>query len=488
MIDQQKLEFYAFIGYTYLLMKKIYAVFLVTLIAAFLVASCSPGNGTPAPKVTATPAASTPTSTKVAPTATEIPEITADPSALKGLQIQFMHPWSGTTAELMTKMVDEFNQTNSWGIHVILIEPGSAGQVTSDLASDIATGNQPSMVAAPVDVLLKLNASENVIEDLNPYMYFRDWGFTSAELADFDSTYLKQDAVNGFQYAFPAQRTAVMMFYNSSWANELGFSKPPSTFEDFRQQSCAANAAMKKDADSTNDGLGGWIVNTEGLVTYSWWTGTNTVLVTDGKYTFNTPAASTAFESIHDLYTTGCAWIPRAQTSYEYFAKRQALFYSAYLQDILPQIQALVANGSTDTWTLIPFPSIGTQRVVVDGPSYAVLKTTPEKQLASWLFIRWLSSPTQQVRMLQSSLTLPLSKSISDQLLNSPTMPQQWKDAVTVIVNPDPVPSDPNWSLARTILEDAGWQLFKTTLTNADIPALLSQMDSTFAELKDRQP
>ncbi|HBF40302.1 MAG TPA: hypothetical protein DDW19_00540 [Anaerolineaceae bacterium] len=469
-------------------MKKIITPILVTLILALLITACAPRNITPSAAISATPATAVPTATKVVSTATEIPAITADPATLKGLQIQFMHPWSGKTAEEMAKLTDEFNQTNDWGIHVIVQEPGSSGQVASELASDIASGNQPALVAAPVDVLLKLNQSEKVIEDLNPYLFSMDWGLASAELADLVAAYMQQDSVNGFQYAFPAQRTAVMMFYNSTWARELGFSRAPATFADFRQQSCAANAAMKKDSDSNNDGLGGWIVNTEGLITYSWWTGFNSVLVTDGKYTFDTPAASTAFEGVHDLYTTGCAWIPRVLTSYDYFAKRQALFYSAYLQDILPQIQALAANGSPDAWTLIPFPSSGTQRVVVEGPSYAVLKTTPEKQLASWLFIRWLSSPDQQVRLLQSSLTLPLSKSVRDQLLNSPNTPQQWKDAVTAIANPVPVPSDPNWSLARTILEDASWQLFKTTLTNADIPALLSQMDSTFAELKDRQP
>lgn len=465
-------------------MKKIARSFLVSLFALSLIAACAPGTIPPSASVAPSTPTTNPTATKADPTATEIPEITTDPASLQGLQIQFMHPWSGDTAKEIAKMVDEFNQSNQWGIHVITQEPGSAGEVSAELS----TGSRPALVAAPMDVLLHEDASSDSFVDLNPYLHSKTWGLTETELADFNPVFLQQDALNGRQFGFPAQRTAVMMFYNLTWAHQLGFSSPPATFEDFRTQSCAANSAMKKDADATNDGLGGWIVSTEGLVTFSWWVNFNVPLFTSNTYTFDTPAAQKAFENEHALFTSGCAWIPRLQNSYDYFANRQALFYSGYLQDIVPQLQAFESQGKTDSWTLVPFPSDQLQKVVVEGPSYAILKTTPEEQLAAWLFIRWLSAPSQQQRLVQTSLTLPLSLSVSTALLNSPAMPQPWKDAVNLVPTLQPVPSDPNWALARTILEDATWQLFKTTLTNADIPMLLSQMDSTFTDLKDRKP
>ena len=482
------LELFAFIGYTYFPMKKIARSFLVLLILLSLIAACAPA--TPRPSATNPPVTFSPSTvpSRAVPTATSLPEITTNPSSLQGLQIQFMHPWSGDTASEIAGMVDEFNQSNSWGIHVITQQPGSAGQVSAELASSLATGNQPAMVAATMDALLSENAASDAFVDLNPYLYSNKWGLSAADLADFDALFLQQDALNGMQFGFPAQRTAVMMFYNRTWAQQLGFSSPPGTFEEFRTQSCAANSAMKKDTDTTNDGLGGWIVSTEGLVTYSWWVNFNVQLVSSNIYAFDTPAAQKAFENEHTLLTAGCAWIPRAQTSYDYFANRQALFYSGYLQDIVPQLQAFESQGKTDTWTLIPFPADQAQKVVVEGPSYAILKTTPEKQLAAWLFIRWLSATSQQQRLVQASLTLPLSQSVRTALLSSPALLQPWKDGVNSVPSLQPVPSDRNWELARTILEDATWQLFKTNLSNADIPMLLSQMDSTFTDLKDRKP
>ncbi len=338
-----------------------------------------------------------------------------------------------------------------------------------------------------MDTLLKINTSEPAIVDLNPYVFSSSWGMTSEELADFNPIFLEQDLVKGFRYGFPAQRSTVMMFYNSTWAKELGFSSPPETPQDFQSQACAAFQALKNDSDSSNDGLGGWIVNTEGLVTYSWLVNFNTAIFANGNYTFTSPAAQTTFETIHGLLTSGCAWIPRQATPYDYFAARQALVYSGYLQDILPQIKANSIAGTSDIWTVIPFPSTQEQQVVAEGPSYAVMKSTPEKQLAAWLFVRWMSSTDHQARIIQTSGSLPLSTRVKDQLMRSGSMTQQWKDAVGSATQFVTVPSDPNWQLAKTILEDAGWQLFKTNLVKSDIPALLDQMDSTFIELKDRK-
>jgi len=52
----------------------------------------------------------------------------------------------------------------------------------------------------------------------------------------------------------------------------LGFLAPPSTDEEVRDQMCAANASFLKDDDTTNDGLGGWLINTDPVAMLSWLT------------------------------------------------------------------------------------------------------------------------------------------------------------------------------------------------------------------------
>ena len=63
--------------------------------------------------------------------------------------------------------------------------------------------------------------------------------------------------INGRRLGIPAQRTAYVLFYNQTWANELGLSNPPRTPQEFKRQSCAAATANQQDED-----IGGWILDT----------------------------------------------------------------------------------------------------------------------------------------------------------------------------------------------------------------------------------
>lgn len=52
----------------------------------------------------------------------------------------------------------------------------------------------------------------------------------------------------------------------------------------------------------------------------------------------------------------------------------------------------------------------------VYGGSLAVCKSTPEQQLAAWLFIKWFTEPEQQERWVQGSNYFPVRKSTARQL------------------------------------------------------------------------
>jgi ABC-type glycerol-3-phosphate transport system substrate-binding protein len=47
----------------------------------------------------------------------------------------------------------------------------------------------------------------------------------------------------------------------------------------------------------------------------------------------------------------------------------------------------------------------------VQGPSFSLLRSTPEKQLAAWLFLKWFTEPGQQARWARtfSALSVRLS-------------------------------------------------------------------------------
>jgi ABC-type glycerol-3-phosphate transport system substrate-binding protein len=49
--------------------------------------------------------------------------------------------------------------------------------------------------------------------------------------------------------------------------------------------------------------------------------------------------------------------------------------------------------------------------VNVYGASVAVCRTSPQQQLAAWLFLKWLTEPAQQARWVRASNYFPVRKS-----------------------------------------------------------------------------
>jgi len=296
-------------------------------------------------------------------------------------------------------------------------------------------------------------------------------------------TFWNQDEVNGYRYGIPAERTAKVLIYNKTWANELGFSNPPTTMDDFQTQVCAAHTALKQDSDSTNDGLGGWIVDTDALTTASWAVAFGAPLQTDGKMTFSTPGTVNAMSYLRNLLDLGCAWNSKDSSPYSYFASRQALVYSADLQDIPLQQATLNIAGSKDEWMIIPYPTQGKTFILTQGPSYAILATSAEKRLASWLFIRWMSNADHIGSLVKASTTLPLGEKIIPYAIELEDSYPQWTEAVNLLQDAQLPPVDANWTTAKMIWEDAGWQLFKMDVKADQISDLTKQMDQTYSDL-----
>jgi ABC-type glycerol-3-phosphate transport system substrate-binding protein len=191
------------------------------------------------------------------------------PAALKGYKSISYTRGQGPQQEL-ERMVDQFNQTNEWGIHVIQIAPGSAAMEISKTWEGIANQQAPNVIATPLSFLLAIDEKDQLVVDLTPYVESAAYGLDEAVLSDFNEKFWLEDEVANKRYGIPAQRSALLMAYNNAWAAELGFESPPNSVEDFKVQACAANAYYKKDEDTLNDGLGGWLIDTGSDTFYSW--------------------------------------------------------------------------------------------------------------------------------------------------------------------------------------------------------------------------
>jgi ABC-type glycerol-3-phosphate transport system substrate-binding protein len=391
-------------------------------------------------------------------------------------------------AELLNAQVAQFNGENPWGITVRAEGKTDYGSLFDATTAALSAEDRPDLVATLPEHIRAWDA-DGFVADLAPYFADPDNGFSASEQADFPAAFLEQDREGKKLLALPAERSARLLFYNETWGRLLDFSGPPLTPTDFTKQACAGNASFRRDGDQTNDGFGGWIVDSDYQTALSWMLANGGGVFSGDKYTFNTDQNQSTLEFMKGLYDSRCAWLSTEAETYDQFARRLALFSTGDLSELDAQAAAF-ARASSDTaddrWTVAAFPGSHEPSIVTYGPSYAVLKSGPEKELAAWLFIRWLLDPERQAQWVRVSGLFPLRSAEMPLLADYASAHPQWEAAVDLLADAHPVPPAASWRTMKYVLGDGTEHIFRVNLPVTQIPSVLEEMDSTAAELADK--
>jgi ABC-type glycerol-3-phosphate transport system substrate-binding protein len=463
------------------------------LCGILLVAACSapPSPTTRAPS--RTPEFS-PTSTSIPATRTPTPTITPLPTSslgvkeadLDGLTLKFWHPWSGDTGNAIQESLAEFNASNQYGITVEGISHSSLNSLYEKISTAEHETGLPNLTVGANYQIQSWISGGKPVTGLDKYIHDPEWGFSPHELADFNEIFLQQDVIGDTRFGMPAVRTAQMMYYNTAWAQELGFSSPPQTAEDFKEQVCAAAQDVKANADNQDTGGGGWLINTTPSSILSWLYAfdSSVLLPNESGYQFNSPESANAMLFLKELFDEGCAYELLESPAEADFANRRALMITSSLSDIDYQNSEFERLENSDSWTVTGFPSPGGEPAFsVYGPSYVMFAGTPEENLAAWLVIKWLLSPEQAAKLIQARGTFPIRTSTMDFLEDYESEHPRWAAAQELLVHAQAEPGLESWGAVRWILGDVGTQIFRYYFTAERIPATLELMDETAEEL-----
>jgi multiple sugar transport system substrate-binding protein len=453
--------------------------FLLLALSAFLLTACVEVTYLPLrtptakkPESTPTPA-HTPTPTPIPPTPT--PDLGAKPEALRDITVSLWHGLDGLQASLLAQMAAEFSLTNPWGITVEARGWGNLSGLEQAVDNGKKGEGLPELVLAMPEQGLAWD-EESLLAPLDIYFSNSEIGFSPADLDDFPQGIWTQDEFTGRRLGVPLMRSTRLLFYNQTWARELGFGAPPQTTAEFRAQACAANATFRTDDDPSNDGFGGLILDGDPWTAYSWFKAFEGDVVTGDQFDFGHDGNQAALEFLVDLRAAGCAWLTTDITAYHHLAGRQALFISGNLSEIGPQATAWQTAETSDTWTVIAFP--GTQPIsLAYGPSLMLFERGPARQLAGWLFIRWMLSPENQARWVQESGFLPVRISATGLVPNTPA---QWQSAAALLPNMQTYPQRADWRVARRVLGNGFYTLFVLGLDPQDV---LAEMQKTVEQV-----
>jgi len=419
--------------------------------------------------------------------------IRASEEDLNGVHIVFWHAWAGDLDETMDDILTEFNRTNQWGITVDAISYNGLGALSDAFANARQEGEGlPDLLSGFTYQAMQWDVGGQVLVDLTPYVNDPLLGFSDDEVRDFHPVFWAQDVTlvstsTGRiekRLGIPLHGSAQVIYYNRTWAKELGYEELPDSPFNLRVQTCASSGELEMTTDE--DRHGGWMLTTEAPTTMGW------IFAYGGEvnnpqgngYRFNTEEATRALTFLKGMVDSGCAWVGEDLQAAQVFANRGALLYAGSMAGLEVQEAAMRQADNDDEWTVIAFPATNGEPVIVSsGPALIVTQSTLEEELAAWLLIKWLVSPQNQADWVRASGYYPTRASTLELSGTKLIDDEHWISAVNLLPYAHAEPGYASWSVVRWALSDALKELFSPELNADEISILLDRLDAVAEEI-----
>jgi len=429
------------------------------------------------------------------PRATPDPEPMGIPwSELNDIELEFWYVWDlDEPGEGINAIVEKFNQENEWGITVNPIDRGLTLDPMDTIQAAFQEGVVPDVMISDA-IYLAGWYEAGFTADLNPFMNDPAVGFTDVIYIDYYSDILDSFVLDGgVRPGLPFTQTIQVIYYNQTWAEELGFSSPPGTVEELKEQACAASAEVQQRNENSQDLAGGILMYPEAANITSWIYAYDGLIMDPGEedYQFSSPEVKEVALDWIDIYLNGCGFIisgypnPMArEIEFEKFNQRDALLMMSSSQNIDQISMPANQTGRADNWKMLPFigPD-GSKAVTASIQAGVLFETTPEKELAAWLFLNYLTSPEIQAEWVQYSRLYPTRKGTLDLIRDFRTENPSWSKGLYLLKYGHSNPLHPSWEIVRQAVGDAFEVLFE--IDPVEITALLKMLDKTAAELTD---
>lgn len=460
-------------------------LFTILLVAMLALAACpapatQPAVEEAAPTAVAAEPAAAPTEApgEAAPVADEGPCAPATEGSLAGVDprgqtVVWWHNHSGSREEGLAGLVAEFNASNECGIVLEAQNQGSYNDIRDKVNASIASGELPAALVVGYQNDQAFYQLNDALTDLNPYVDDAHWGLSAEERADFYPSFFDQSVhvlFDGQRLGFPPNRSMEVMYYNQSWLEELGFAGPPTTPDEFKEMACAAAAA-------NGDGTGGYILRDDASAVASWtFAFGGDVLTEDGSaYLYNSQATADAMAFLKGMLDEGCAYLYTEGYPDPEFAARRAVFYQGSSSGIpfannSVNTVAEEEGRDPDAWGVTAIPHTTADPVQnIYGGDIMITNTSPEQELAAWIFIKWFTSPEAQAQWDQISGYFPTRAGTEEFLAGYVDENPQWGQALALL----PYSLYEPQLISYQAVRDAATKAFNAIMQGADIQTTL---------------
>jgi multiple sugar transport system substrate-binding protein len=370
----------------------------------------------------------------------------------EGQELVLWHSYDGTRRDALLAQVDEFNATNPWRIVVVPEYHGNAQQLGAELQDAVKAGTAPDLVIRnPSDVW----ALDEAAVPVQTYVDDKRFGLTPDDLKDIYPAMLDmaRNPKDKTLFSFPLGGEGVVLVYNADWLARQNYFTPPTSWPLFKEVCEAATRDVSGDGrvdvygfgfDPRADFATAWL-NSRG----------GTILSEDGAHTtFNSDEGVRTLTTLQDTAKSGC-FSPSDGESIQDFARGKAAMIFAQTTQLPEIFKAVEARGGF-RWNVSPVPyGRRDPTLTISGPAWVMMKSTPAKQLAAWLFIRWFAETPQAVRWSQLTGLLPLRQSAGAGLANEFAANAGLKVAFDLLSVARAQPDVPQWDAIAELLVHA---------------------------------
>lgn len=336
----------------------------------------------------------------------------------KPVALTLWHNFGGQMQATMDELIGEFNATvgkeNGVTVSITSISSSSSLQdkLTMIAVGDPGAPDMPDLTTC-YPATAALLADKGLLTPIDGY-------FTDADLADYLPQFLDEGRLpDGKLYVFPFAKSTEVLFLNQTlfalYSSATGVTTDSlDTFEGI------AHAAMQyyrwtdeQTPDIRNDGKAFYTADSFFNLAQVGMEQMGTSLFSREKLALDTPG----FERIWDII-----FEPAVRGGYA--------IYGGYSSDLSKTGDILCSTGSTAgvlfygeeitypnntkekvEYAILPYPTFeGGKKIAIQrGSGLAVAKSTPEKEEAATLFLKWFTAPEQNMRFVASTGYLPVT-------------------------------------------------------------------------------
>ena len=370
----------------------------------------------------------------------------------EGQEVVLWHSYSDQLRDALLSQVDEFNATNPWRIVVVPEYHGTSAQLKWDLQQAVKAGALPDLVILEPSSVWTLGEA---VVPVQSYVDDPRFGLNAQDLKDIYPAMLDmaRDPTDKTLMSFPLGGEGVVLVYNADRLAGQDYFMPPNSWPLFKEVCEALTRDITGDSrvdvfgfgfDPRADFATAWL-NSRG----------GSILSEDGtRTTFNSEEGVRTLTTLQDTAKSGCIYRSGDEAIRDFARSKVAMIFAKTTQ--LPEIFDAVEARGGFRWNVSPVPyGRRDPTLTIGGPAWVMLRSTPAKQLAAWLFIRWFAEMPQTVRWSQLTGLLPLRQSAGLGLADQFAVNAGLKVAFDLLSVARAQPDVPQWDSIAELLVHA---------------------------------